>query len=260
MLKKETSARRSHLSAIKQTVLQKLLRGELASLPDMEAIPRRPLPQDPAPLSFAQQRLWFLDQLEPNNTFYNIPAAVRLSGMLDIPALERSINEVLLRHEVLRTVFSEVNGQPVQVITPHQALPLRVIDLSSLPEAGRETEVQHLIAEEVQRPFHLAQGPLLRLMLLRLEEQEHVLLITVHHIVSDDWSMGILFRELATLYQAFVAGSPSPLPDLPIQYADFAEWQRAWFQNQVLEKQLTYWKQQLAEFPPLLELPTDQPR
>jgi amino acid adenylation domain-containing protein/non-ribosomal peptide synthase protein (TIGR01720 family) len=225
-------------------------------LPPLQQVPR----DDELPLSFAQQRLWFLDQLEPNSPFYNIPSAVRLRGRLDVPALERSINEIIRRHEVLRTNFRSVDGRPAQVISPSLELSLTVEDLSGLPESERETEVHRRAVEEARRAFNLANDPLIRVVLLRLAEEEHVVLLTVHHIVSDGWSTGIFIEEIAALYDAFSNGRPSPLPDLPIQYADFASWQRQWLQGEVLEEQLAYWKQQLAGSPPVLELPTDYPR
>jgi len=211
-------------------------------------------------LSFAQARLWFLEQLEPGSSAYNIPAAVRLTGSLDVVALEQSLQEIVQRHEALRTTFAMVSGEPIQVISPVLALTLPLVDLHSLPEAQQEAEVERLATESAQQPFDLAMGPLLRATLLNLGEAEHVLLLTMHHIVSDGWSMGVLIRELAALYEAFSTGKPSPLPELPIQYADFAHWQRQWLQGEVLAAQLSYWQQQLAGAPAVLELPTDRPR
>jgi amino acid adenylation domain-containing protein len=208
------------------------------------------------PLSFAQQRLWFLDQLEPGSSFYHIPAAVRLRGTLDLTALEQGFREVIRRHESLRTRFGVVNGVPVQLIDEGQEFSLTVLDLSTEGEA----EARRVATEESQRPFDLSAGPLLRASVLRLREQEHVLLCTMHHIISDGWSMGVLIRELTTLYEAYAQGQPSPLQELPIQYADYAHWQREWLQGEVLEQQLSYWKQQLAGAPAVLELPTDYPR
>jgi amino acid adenylation domain-containing protein len=211
------------------------------------------------PLSHAQQRLWFLDQLDPGSVTYNIPEAVRLQGRLDVEALERTLNEVVRRHEVLRTTFVAVNGESVQVIAPPSRLGLPVLDLSELPEGERGAAVDRLTAAEAQRPFDLSAGPLLRVQLLRLDAEDHVVLFTVHHIISDGWSTGILVREVAALYEAYVAGRESPLPELEIQYADYAVWQREWLQGEVLEQQLAYWRQQLAELP-VLQLPTDKPR
>ncbi|HEX2569410.1 MAG TPA: amino acid adenylation domain-containing protein [Polyangia bacterium] len=224
------------------------------------------------PLSFAQQRLWFLDQLEPGRPFYNIPAALRLVGELDVDALRQSFDELLRRHEALRTSFVAREGQPGQRIRPALPLPLVIADLMDVPEAVREARALERVREEALRPFDLAEAPLLRVVLLRLGLRDHVLVITVHHIVSDGWSMGILVRELAALYRAFgrrpgqepgqAQGWPPvpPLEPLPVQYADFALWQRAWLEGEALEEQLHYWKQQLGGRLPVLELPTDRPR
>ncbi|HZI05051.1 MAG TPA: amino acid adenylation domain-containing protein, partial [Archangium sp.] len=178
--------------------------------------------EGPLPLSFAQQRLWFLDQLEPGSAFYNIPVVVRMEGQLDEAALERSFEELVRRHESLRTVFREEQGQPVQVIAPEARLPLAAVDLRELPAGEREAEVRRQVEAEVRRPFDLRRGPLLRPMLLRQEEHVHMLMLTMHHVVSDGWSMGVLVREMAALYEAHVQGKPSPLPELPVQYADYA--------------------------------------
>ncbi|MDZ7959081.1 MAG: amino acid adenylation domain-containing protein [Aulosira sp. DedQUE10] len=204
------------------------------------------------PLSFAQTRLWLLEQLHPGSSTYNISAAVRLSGDLNITALEQSLNEIIARHEVLRTQFSLVNGQAFQAIAPTLTVQLPIIDLCNV----RAAEVERLAIIESHRTFDLTQLPLLRCTLLRLGENEHIALLTIHHIVADGWSMGVLIKELATLYAAFCAGETSPLPELPIQYADFALWQRQWFQDEVLQTQLDYWQQQLKNLP-ILELPTD---
>jgi amino acid adenylation domain-containing protein len=212
------------------------------------------------PLSFAQQRLWFLNRLESGSSAYNVPTAICLTGLLNVAALEQSLNEIVHRHEALRTTFVMVDGQPAQVIAPVLRITLPVVDLQHVPETEREAEVQQLATKEARRPFDLAQGPLLRAILLRLTETEHVFLLTMHHIVTDGWSMGVFFRELAVLYEAFAAGRPSPLSRLLVQYADFAVWQRQWLQGEVLETQLAYWQQQLACAPPVLELPTDHPR
>ena len=226
----------------------------------LTAPPLQPVSRDgDLPLSFAQQRLWFLDQLEPGSPVYNIPRVLRLIGSLLVGALEQSFNEIIRRHEVLRTTFSAVDGQPVQVITPALTLTLPLVDLQELPESEREVEAQRLITSEARRSFDLTRGPLLRARLLRLGEEDHILLLTMHHIVSDGWSTGVLFRELAALYGAFSTNRPSPFPRMPIQYADFAHWQRRWLQGENLESQLVYWKKQLA-YLPVLELPTDRAR
>jgi Condensation domain len=220
----------------------------------------RSIPRNGEPLSFAQQRLWFLDQLEPNRAIYNVSSGFRLTGPLGIDALERSLNEIIRRHEVLRTIFSTVDGQPVQVILPSLVIPLPLINISDGSERDQEHEVRHLCTKEAQRPFDLARGPLIRATLLRLDQQDHVLLLILHHIVSDGWSRGVLFRELSALYEAYSEGKASPLPALPAQYADFAIWQRQWMQGELLEKHLAYWKTRLAGAPPVLNLPTDHPR
>jgi hypothetical protein len=224
-----------------------------------------PISRDEIPLSFAQQRLWFLDQLIPNNAFYNTPAAVRITGSLNLDALEQTFNEIVLRHEALRTTFVTVEGQPVQAIAPTLTIPLPVIDLRDLPDAERENEAQRLTTQEAQRPFDLSKSPLLRVTLLRLDETEYVLSLILHHIVSDGWSMGVLIQEIAALYTTKSNGKPSSLPPLPIQYADFAYWQRQWLQTvgatheSPLQAQLAYWRQQLDGIS-MLNLPTDRPR
>ena len=212
------------------------------------------------PLSFAQQRLWFLDQLEPGNAGYNITGAYRLSGQLHISALEHSLNEIVRRHESLRTTFTTVEQQPMQVIAPVLRLPLPVVDLRCIPTSRQELEIERWATQEAHQSFDLTRGPLVRARVLRLAAVDHVFLLTMHHIISDGWSRMVLFRELAALYQAFLEGKVSPLPDLQLQYADFAVWQRQWLQGEALETQLTYWTQQLQGAPAVLELPTDYAR
>ncbi len=207
------------------------------------------------PLSFAQQRLWFIDQLIPVNPFYNIPFALRLVGSLDILALKRSFNEIIRRHESLRTCFQTIEAKPMQLIACTLELTLATIDLQDLPQGKCEDEVRKLATIEASQPFDLTQLPLLRVKLLRLAPTEHVLLLVMHHIISDGWSMGVFTHELAVLYEAFVTGKPSPLPELPIQYADFSVWQRQWLQ-QAQTEQLQYWRKQLADIT-VLQLPTD---
>src|SRR5947209_8073863 len=236
-----------------QTLSQTTPGGQIAALEPVV----RPLD---LPLSFAQQRLWFLEQWEPESPLYNLPLALRLRGALEVTVLEQSLNQILRRHEALRTSFATREGQSVQVIAPAGCLPLPLTDLSALPQAQGEAQARRLASQEAQRPFTLAQAPLVRAQVLRLAPQEHVLLLTMHHIISDDWSMQVLFEELSSLYAAYAAGQPSPLPELPLQYADFTLWQRQWLQGEVLEDQMTYWQQQLAGAPALLELPTDRPR
>jgi acyl carrier protein len=220
-----------------------------------------PVPRtDPMPLSFAQQRLWFFSQLESDGSFYNVPRAVRLRGNLHVEALEWSLNQIAARHEVLRTTFSTVDDQPVQVISPSVQLRLAVTDLRSMPEAERESEAQRLAGEEARTSFDLSQGPLLRPRLLRLADDHHVLLLTMHHIVSDAWSANILFQELEALYSANLEGKPAALPELPVQYADYAFWERNLLTGDGLAAQLAYWRAQLEGAPTLLPLRTDRPR
>ncbi|MBW4538427.1 MAG: amino acid adenylation domain-containing protein [Myxacorys chilensis ATA2-1-KO14] len=207
------------------------------------------------PTSFAQQRLWFLQQLMPENSAYNVPLAVQLSGELDIAALEQTFNEIVRRHESLRTNFKMIGGQPRQVVLPQLTLPLPVIDLQNLRPADQQAEVERLTIEAFQHPFDLAQDALLRVKLLQLDQTTYVLLLTMHHIVTDGWSIAVLIRELEALYIAFAAGHPSPLAELPIQYADFAHWQQDWLQGEVLASQLAYWQQKLEGAAPILELP-----
>ncbi|HJT58387.1 MAG TPA: amino acid adenylation domain-containing protein [Ktedonobacteraceae bacterium] len=212
------------------------------------------------PLSSAQQGLWFLNQLAPSTSNYTIPGAICLDGRLDIVAMAQSLNEIVRRHEILRTTFTPVDGRPVQVVAPALDLPLPFIDLSRLSEAKRKAETLRLIAEQTQRPFDLARGPLLRASLLRLGSREHVLQIFTPHIIFDDWSMGIFVQELATLYEAFAASKPSSLPVPAHQYADYALWQQQWIAGEDYNAQLDYWQRQLDGMPQLLDLPTDRPR
>ena len=214
----------------------------------------------PAELSFAQQRLWFLYQLEPDSPFYNIPMSVRLQGTLNIEALQHSLNALIERHESLRTTFSQSDNHPVQVIAPPFTLSLPLIDLQHLPEDEKVAQLQQLLTEEAQYTFNISQGPLIRAALIQTDADDHVLLLNMHHLISDQWSADIFWRELALLYNAFSADKPSPLAELPIQYADFAHWHRQWFQGEVEERQLTYWKQQLGGELAQLQLPTDYPR
>ncbi|HEY0097576.1 MAG TPA: condensation domain-containing protein, partial [Pyrinomonadaceae bacterium] len=215
----------------------------------------------PLSLSFAQQRLWFLNQLEPDSVAYNIPAALRLEGVLDISALERSLSEIVRRHEALRTTFvTTKDGEPIQIIQTAHAVELPLFDLSQLEPAEREKRAQQLVAREAALPFDLARGPLLRAGLIRLAAEEHIALLTMHHIISDGWSLGVLVKEVSVLYEAYSTGKESTLAELPIQYADYAAWQREWLQGEVLEEQLSYWRRQLRDAPSVLELPTDRPR
>ncbi|HEY0607123.1 MAG TPA: amino acid adenylation domain-containing protein, partial [Herpetosiphonaceae bacterium] len=262
-----TDELRAMLAEHKAEVL--VLLREAATATQAEHTPIRRAPHDDRlPLSFAQQRLWFLDQLEPNSPLYNIISAVRLTGRLDTSALQRSFDAIAERHAVLRTTFATVDQQPVQVIAPPAPIDIRFIDLRHLPAAEREATAQELAGKDALQPFDLRRGPLLRVTLLQLEATEHVVLFTMHHIISDGWSIGVMIRELATLYLAFADGRPhrvpsghgTRLPELPIQYVDFAVWQRQWLQDQVLDQQLACWQQQLKGAPAALELPTDRPR
>lgn len=250
---------RSALQAVKEEITARLVHAQGQSAPAIEPLSR----SGPTPVSFAQQRLWFLDQLDPGNTIYLMPTALRVTGPLDVPLLERSFNDLVRRHEALRTTFEAIDGEPVQVIAPELKLPLPIVDLRDRPE-GSEEEVRRLATQEAQKPFDLSRGPLLRISLFLLPAQEgnpaHLLLVTMHHIVSDDWSMALFFKEWVILYEAYCAGRPSPLAPMSIQYADFALWQRRWLQGPALEEQLSYWRRQLDRLPPSLNLPTDRPR
>jgi amino acid adenylation domain-containing protein len=223
--------------------------------------PLRPAPRDAdLPLSFAQERLWFLHRLQPESPAYNISGAVHIGGKIDPPVIEWSTNEIIRRHESLRTTFQTARGRPVQVVAPLLRLSLPVVDLSALPRAESGAEVQRLALEEALRPFDLTRGPLLRSTLILLGGDERVLLLTIHHIVSDGWSVRVFVREQGALWESFAAGKPSPLAELPLQYADFAHWQRQWLEGEALQTGLDFWKGQLAGAPPALELPTDHPR
>ncbi|HEY7770022.1 amino acid adenylation domain-containing protein, partial [Longimicrobium sp.] len=236
--------------------VEEMRRAERSALPPVVPVDRN----RPLPLSFAQERLWFIDRLVPGSAVYNIRVAWRLAGALDVPALERALGEIVRRHEALRTVFREVDGSPVQVIAPIGGFALPVEDLSGLGEVDREAAARYRAGEDARQPFDLAAGPLFRAALLRLGTDDHVLLLSMHHIVSDGWSMGVLFREMSALYEAYREGRESPLAELPVQYADYAVWQREQLEGEVLDRQLAYWRERLAGAPELLELPTDRPR
>ena len=255
-----TSTKRNlTLSPQKRALLASLLEGEGVTAPLGHAIPRRSA-DSPVRLSFSQERVWFLEQLQPGSPVHNIPAAFRLPGLLNVSALERSINEMVRRHEVLRTTFSSSDGQPLQVIAPHLEVKLEQVDLTSIPFSAREMEAYRLAAEEALLPFDLEHGPLLRTKLLRLTGMDHMLLLSLHHIIADGWSMTIVWRELAALYQTYTSGRAVALPELPIQYADFAQWQRNYLRGEVLDNHLAFWRKQLAGAPTVLELPTDRAR
>ena len=212
------------------------------------------------PLSFAQQRIWFFDQLEPESSLYNISLAVRLQGDLKVAALEQSLDMIAQRHEVLRTTFPTLEDHLEQCISPTCEISMPVVDVTALPENWRELQMQQLATEVARSPFDLARGPVLRTYLLRIDHEEHVLLLCLHHIVSDGWSLGVLLRELSALYASLSSGKSSPLPELAIQYADYTLWQREWLQEEALAAQLSYWREQLAGAPLVLEMPSDRPR
>lgn len=235
----------------------------IQTIPRLPRSPNSQLPLVPPVLSFAQQRLWFLDQFEPGTPNYNIPSAIRWNGPLDLDVLEKSVNEIVRRHEVLRTSILTVDGRPVQEIHPSLSIIIQVEDISFLDETEREARARQLAEAEARQPFDLSQAPLFRLQLIRLAPELHLMLLTFHHIISDGWSSGVMVREMAALYPLFLSGgqdSAAVLPKLELQYADFAAWQRNWLQGAVLQTQLDYWRNQLADSPALLELPTDRPR
>ena len=228
----------------------------------IDAPPLTPAPRDDSelPLSFAQQRLWFLDQLEPDSGFYNMAASLRLRGALREDALDAALRALMLRHEALRTRFPASDGAPIQSIASDADVVLRHIDLRALAHDARDAQMKRLVEDEAQRPFDLSRGPLLRALLIALDEDEHALAFVLHHIVSDGWSIDILIRDVAESYTAFVEQRESKLAPLPIQYADYACWQRLWLQGDALQRQISYWRDTLAGAPPALELPTDHPR
>ena len=234
---------------------ERLSGAEVGALPVVTGREERALP-----LSFAQRRLWFLEQLQPGTAAYNLPAVFRLGGALDVPALAAALCEIVRRHEVLRTTFVVLEGEPMQVVGEPAPRPLPVVDLSGLPEPVREAESSRLVQDEARRPFDLRQGPVLRETLLRLAAEDHRLLLTFHHIAADGWSIGALLHELGALYDCARSGRPSPLPELPLQYADYAVWQRRWLEGGALEAQLAFWREALRGCPLVLELPADRPR
>ncbi|MEH2261606.1 non-ribosomal peptide synthetase [Nostoc sp.] len=251
-----TAAIQQELKEQKTEIIAFLKEAQTAT--QSTSFPLTPVVRDrELPLSFAQQRMWFLSQLDKESPFYNESCQLRIVGKLSVTALEQSIDEIIRRHEALRTTFVVREGIPFQEISAESFnLNITVVDLQGLPEAS----VQQIVTQEVRKPFNLGSVPLLRATLLRQKVESHLLILTMHHIITDGWSMGIFFKELEVLYDAFTKGQPNPLPELTIQYADFALWQRKWLTEEVQEKQLEYWKQQLAGAPPLLELPTDYPR
>lgn len=259
----ELSERISGLSPEKLELLVKRLEKRVAPNLPPQVIPRRQIRSPHAPLAYAQERMWVLYQLDPSSSAFNISMAVRLEGKLNITALKRALGALVRRHEVLRTTFDVTadDGHPFQSVhTPPSYWPLPLTDLAHLPPPARKDEMRRTIAAEAAHRFDLENGPTFRTALLRLGADEHVLLLSLHHIIADGWSLGILVRELTVLYESSVSGIASPLPALPIQYADFAVWQRQWLQGEVLQKQIDYWSRQFAGLPDALELPTDYPR
>ncbi len=256
---KDISERRSKLSPEKKALLDRMLRGEFSQPSELKGISARD-GRSEFPLSFAQQRLWFINRLEPDSANYNIPDVYRISGRIDVPVLERVLTEIVRRHEVLRTVFVVKDGDPVQVISPAVPFVLELKELARGEASRRDEEAMRLAAEESARPFDLERGPLFRGRLMTLDAEDHILVLSFHHIVYDGWSTAVFFDEMTRLYDAFIRNQPSPLADLPIQYADYAVWQRKWMQGDILRNQLAYWKDSLAGVSGVLELQTDHPR
>src|SRR5215216_583467 len=245
------------LSPEQRALLEARLKSKGLSVPKSEAISQRK-GEGPWALSIDQEQLWVVDQIERGTAAYNVHTAIRLTGQLDERALERAINEIVKRHEVLRTTFQAVGGRPVQVIAPALGLSVPVTDVSG--EADAWQEAIRLAVEEIAKPFDLQSGPLMRVRLLRVTGHEHVMVVVMHHIAADSWSFGVFNQEMWALYTSFSTGEPSPLAELPVQFADFAIWQRERLAGEVLEAKLTYWKRQLADAPSSLRLPTDRPR
>src|SRR3984885_4768278 len=247
----------AELSPAKRALLERLRKkGAIAAPPPITARSK----DSTIPLSFAQQRLWFLYELDPASTLYNVPRALLLKGALGVAALQESLNQLVRRHEVLRTTFAMTVDVPEQRIVPNVAIPLPQTDLSDTPTPNQESALRHLALEDIKKPFDLANGPVLRARLFRLGDQDHVLLIVLHHIVSDGWTGGIFFDELGDLYSAIAAKKRVSLTAPALQYADYAIWQRKWLQGEMLEKQLAYWRTQLHGTATELILPADHPR
>jgi amino acid adenylation domain-containing protein len=255
----ELTDRKAQLSAVKQALLARRLQGDTGPTPAPTGITKRPL-ATPAPLSYTQQRIWFMVQLAPDSPAYNMHEAWRVKGALDVAALEQALNQVARRQPSLRTTVAVIADEPVQRVADTISLTVAVTDLTHLPVAEREQEVRALATAEAKRPFDLKTGPLLRLSALRLDAGEWVLLLTTHHIISDEWSNDIFWRELAAFYEQAQSGTAVSLPELPIEYTDFTRWQRDQLESGVLDRQLAYWRQQLADEAPLLQLATDRPR
>jgi aspartate racemase len=255
----DNQEQRQPLSSAKRELLERRLKGGGAPPGGPQPIPRRS-EGGALPLSFAQQRLWFLDQFEPGSSVYNVPRILNLVGPLDVAAMEKALTEIVRRHESLRTTFSGAAGEPAQIIGPPFSVSLPMKDLSRLSPKERDTAELELARENAGMPFDLVRGPLFRVRLIRLTAEEHRVFFTLHHIIADGWSIGLLSDEITALYDAFANGRPSPLPELPVQYADYAIWQRGWLSGDVLERQLSYWRRQLSGELPVLEIPADRPR
>jgi amino acid adenylation domain-containing protein len=239
------SDRKAKLSAAKQSLLEKRLQGKAVTTGSIPAITRT-VDGEHGPLSYAQQRLWFIDQLEPGSTAYNMVFALRFEGRLNKKALGDAMHEIVRRHAILRTCFVEQNGRVMQQISTHSFPVVEEMDLRGFPEPAREAQATNLVSSEASKSFSLKEAPLLRLKLLQLDEQNHVLVVVMHHIISDGWSTSVIVQEFAALYEAYSNGGSSPLTELKIQYADFAAWQRHWLQGEILERQVDYWRRQLA--------------
>lgn len=244
----------------RRSLLEKYLQGASLAAPDTARAINRRSPNSAPVVSFSQERLWVIDQLLGSSAVFNVPMAVRLSAPINERVLEHSLNEIIRRHEILRTTFAGSSGVPLPIVAPELKIQLRVSDLSALPESESEAQAKIFSGDEAERPFDLAKGPLIRASLIRLSPSNQILIITLHHICSDGWSLVLLFEELAQIYEAFSRGEQSPLSELPIQYADYAAWQREWLQGEVLDTQLSYWKEKLGGELPILDLPTDRPR
>ena len=258
---KDFSARITALNAEQRAVFEAALKAKGLRAPQVDQIPRRPREDTNLFVtSIDQERLWFIEQLQPGNSAYNIFSASRIRGPLDAAVMERVVRELIARHEVLRTTFTIVDDEPMQLIHPEADFTLAPIDLQSLPLDQREPEALRLVTEDFSRPFDLEKGPLVRVGLIRLAEDDHVLHQNMHHTVTDRWSGAIFEQETGVLYEAFAKGKPSPLPPLPIQYADYALWQRSLAESEIYRKQAAYWKRRLAGAPFVLEVPADFPR
>ena len=257
----DLSARIAALSPEQRVRFEASLKAKGLRAPQVDQIPRRPREDvNLFPTSIDQERLWFIEQLQPGNAAYNIFSASRIKGRLDVALMERVVNELIARHEVVRTTFTVVDDQPIQVIHPTLEVKLTPVDLQSVPLEQREHEALRLVTEDFSRPFDLEQGPLLRVGLLRLAEDDHVMHFNMHHTVTDRWSGAIFEQETGLLYEAFANNRPSPLPALPIQYADYSLWQRSRAESEIYQRQASYWTRRLTGLPFVLEVPTDFPR